>query len=120
MQSTPFTLKYAGITGVSLPALIIEAKEDAAKRSEQENTMLAQRNLDLLAIQTESEVEEKRRAVELQKAATQAMIAEEMMSPAYETLLRYETLKAFATSTNKVIVPTEMLDSIAVQNEAAK
>lgn len=120
LSDTPFVVKHIGLTQVDYPEIIIKAKENAADRREQENQMLAQRSLDLLAIQTQKEVEEKRREVELMKAKTRALIAEEMMSPKYETQLKYETLQAMAESSNKIIVPTELLDAIAVQNEVSK
>ena len=62
-------------------------------------------------------VGQKRREVEIQKAKTKALIAKQLMTPQYETLLKYETLQAMAQSSNKVIVPTEMLDGIAVQGQ---
>lgn len=117
LKQTPFILKHVGLTEVKYPEIITQAKEKAAERREQEEQMLAQRKLDLLKIQTEKEVEEQRREVELMKAATKAKVAKQMMTPAYETLLKYETLQAMAESQNKVIVPTGMLDGIAVQRE---
>lgn len=117
LKQTPFVLKHVGLTEVSYPTIITQAKEAAAERREQEEQMLAQRTLDLLKIQTEKEVEEKRREVELMKAATKAMIAKKMMTKEYETLLKYETLQDLAESSNKVFVPTEMLDGIAVQGQ---
>lgn len=117
LSDSPFVVKFAGLTDVVYPSIIIDAKEKAAERREQEEQLLAERTLALLAIQTEREVEESRRDVELAKAATKAMIAEQMMTPAYETLLKYETLQAMAASSNKIIVPTDMLDGLAVQNQ---
>lgn len=117
LQSTPFILKHVGLTQVDYPEIITKAKELAAERREKEQQILAQRTLDLMAIQTEKEVEKERREAELMKAKTKAMIAKEMMTNDYETLLKYETLSEMAKSQNKVIIPTEMLDGLAVQNE---
>lgn len=117
LSSTPFVLKHVGLTQVDYPEIITKAKENAAERREQEQQILAQRTLDLMKIETEKEVEKQRREVELMKAKTKALIAKEMMTKEYETLLKYETLDAMAKSTNKVIVPTEMLDGLAVQNQ---
>ena len=117
LESTPFVLKHVGLTQVDYPKIITEAKENAAQRREQEQQILAQRQLDLMAIQTEKEVETQKREVELLKAKTKALIAKEMMTKEYETLLKYETLNKLAESQNKVFVPTEMLDGIAVQNQ---
>lgn len=117
LKQTPFILKHVGLTSVTYPKIITDAKENAAERREQEEQLLAQRKLDLLKIQTEKEVEEQRREVELMKAATKSKVAKEMMSPEYEKLLKYETLQMMAESQNKVIVPTQMLDGIAIQRE---
>lgn len=117
LSSTPFVLKHVGLTQVDYPEIITKAKENAAERREQEQQILAQRTLDLMKIETEKEVEKQRREVELMKAKTKALIAKEMMTKEYETLLKYETLDSMAKSTNKIIVPTEMLDGLAVQNQ---
>lgn len=117
LSSTPFVLKHVGLTQVDYPVIITKAKENAAERREQEQQILAQRKLDLMKIQTSKEVEKQRREVELMKAKTKSLIAKEMMTKEYETLLKYETLDAMAKSSNKVIVPTEMLDGLAVQNQ---
>lgn len=117
LSKTPFVLKYVGLTNVDYPKIITDAKENAAERREKEQQILAQRTLDLLEIETERQVEEKRREVELMKAASKRMIAKEMMSKEYETLLKYETLNAIAASPNKVIVPTDALSSLAVQSQ---
>lgn len=117
LKTTPFIVKHVGLTEVKYPDIITKAKENAAERREREQQIEAQRRLDLLQIETDKEVEKQRREVELMQAATKRMIAENMMSKEYETLLKYETLKELAKSNNKVIVPTEMLDGLAVQQE---
>ena len=120
LSNTPFLVKAAGLTTVEYPAIITEAQENAAKRKEREDQVLAQRNLDLLQIQTNKEVETQRRELELLKAATTAMIAEKMFSPSYLKLRNLEVLEKLAASNNKVFVPVEMLDSLAVQNMVSK
>lgn len=120
LKDTPFVVKVAGLTNVDYPAIITEAQENAAKRKEREDQVLAQRNLDLLQIQTDKEVETQRRELEMMKAATTADVADKMFSPNYLKLRQLEVLEKLAASDNKVFVPTEMLDSIAVQNMAGK
>lgn len=117
LADTPFIVKHVGLVKVDYPEIITKAKERAAERKEQEDIIKQQRELDLLQIETDLMVDQKRREVEIQKAKTKALIARQLMTPQYETLLKYETLKAMAESSNKVIVPTEMLDGIAVQGE---
>ena len=117
LSSTPFILKHVGLKQVILPSIITEAKERAATRREEEEQVKAERTLELLKIETEKEVETSRREVELMKAKVKADIAKKLMTPAYETLLKYETLQMMATSSNKVIVPVAMLDGLAVQQE---
>ena len=120
LNTTPFIVKAAGLTNVDYPKIITDAQENAAKRKENENQVLAQRNLDLLQIATDKEVETQRRELEMMKASTTAMIADKMLSPNYIKLQQLEVLKELAKSDNKVFVPTEMLDSLAVQNMASK
>jgi len=120
LKGTPFLVKAAGLTNVDYPKIITDAQENAAKRKENEDQVLAQRNLDLLQIQTDKEVETQRRELEMMKAATTAMVADKMFSPNYLKLRQLEVLEKLAASENKVFVPTEMLDSIAVQNMAGK
>lgn len=120
LKGTPFLVRSAGITEVKYPDIITEAQENAAKRKEHEDQVLAQRNLDLLQIQTDKEVETQRRELELMKASTTAMVADKMFSPNYLKLRQIEVLEKMATSDNKIFVPVEMLDSLAVQNMAAK
>lgn len=120
LKSTPFILKAAGLTKVEYPKIITDAQENAAKRKENEDQVLAQRNLDLLQIQTDKEVETQRRELEMMKAATTAAVADKMVSSNYLKLRQLEVLEKLAQSENKVFVPTEMLDSIAVQNMVAK
>lgn len=117
LKDTPFIVKHVGLVNVEYPAIITKAKERAAERKEQEDIIKQQRELDLLQIETDLMVDQKRREVEIQKAKTKALIAKQLMTPQYETLLKYETLQAMAQSSNKVIVPTEMLDGIAVQGQ---
>jgi hypothetical protein len=120
LKGTPFIVKVAGLTNVDYPKIITDAQENAAKRKENEDQVLAQRNLDLLQIQTDKEVETQRRELEMMKAATTAMVADKMFSQNYLKLRQLEVLEKLASSENKVFVPTEMLDSIAVQNMVAK
>lgn len=117
LKDTPFIVKHVGLTNVAYPEIITRAKERAAERKEQEAVITQQRELDLLQIETDLMVDQKRRELELQKAKTRALIAKELMTPEYETQLKYETLQEMAKSSNKVIIPTEMLDGIAVQGE---
>ena len=117
LAQTPFIVKHVGLVKVDYPEIITKAKERAAERKEQEDIIKQQRELDLLQIETDLMVDQKRREVEIQKAKTKALIAKQLMTPQYETLLKYETLQAMAKSSNKVIVPTEMLDGIAVQGQ---
>lgn len=117
LKSTPFKLTHIGLTDVKYPEIIMEAKKKAAERREQQKEIEAQKTLDLLKIENKKEVEKANREIELMKARTKSMVAKEMMSKEYEVLLKYETLNNMANSDNKVIVPTEMLDDLAVQRE---
>lgn len=116
LKGTPFVVKSAGLTNVDYPKIITDAQENAAKRKENEDQVLAQRNLDLLQIQTDKQVETQRRELEMMKAATTAMVADKMYSDNYLKLRQLEVLEALSKSDNKVFIPTEMLDSLAVQN----
>ena len=116
LSTTPMIVKHIGLTEVEYPKIIIEAKERVAERKEKEAAVIQQRELDLLKAETKLLLERKKRQVELEQAKTKALVAKQLMSKDYETLLKYEAINSLAQSSNKVIVPTDMLDSIAVHN----
>lgn len=118
LADTPFMLKTVGLTQVDYPEIITKAKEDAAKRRENENAVLAQRKLDLLTIKTREEVSKKERAIELYEAQTKSLVADKLMSSNMRFIEEQKTLRELAKSNNKVFVPTGMLDKIAVTTPA--
>ncbi|AUR86075.1 SPFH domain / band 7 family protein [Vibrio phage 1.081.O._10N.286.52.C2] len=115
LSDTPFVLKIAGLTNVDYPAIITTAKETAAERREQENTVKADRKLDLIKIATREEVAKKERAIELYEAATKSQVADALMTDNYRFIEEQKTLRIMASSTNKVFVPVKMLDGLALQ-----
>lgn len=120
LEKTPFIVKVAGLTKVDYPDIITQAQENAAKRKENEAQVLAQRNLDLLQIQTDKEVETQRRELELMKASTTAMVADKMFSTNYKTMRELEVMEKLANSPNKVFIPSTMLNSLALQTMVGK
>ncbi len=115
LSDTPFVLKVVGITDVVYPPTITKAQEASAERRQQEDTVKAQRKLDLLQISTREEVSKREREIELYEAETKKLVADKLMNNNVRFLEEQKTLRELAKSNNKVFVPTEMLDKIAVQ-----
>jgi hypothetical protein len=120
LKGTPFIAKHIGVTDIVFPDIITRAKELAAERREKEDQLVAEQKLAMIEIENQRLREEANREVELMKAETKQKVAQKMLTPEYLELVKYETLQEFAKSDNKVIVPTELLDSLAVQMEMSK
>ncbi|AGN30012.1 hypothetical protein VPFG_00004 [Vibrio phage nt-1] len=115
LSDTPFVLKVVGVTDVVYPPTITDAQVKSAERRQAEDTLKAQRKLDLLTIATREEVSKREREIELYEAETKKLVADKLMNANVRFLEEQKTLRELAKSTNKVFIPTEMLDDIAVQ-----
>ncbi len=114
LSDTPFVIKVVGVTDVVYPETITSAQEESAKRRQQEDTVNAQRKLDLLQIKTREEVSKRERQIELYEAETKKLVADKLMNDNVRFMEEQRTLRELAKSNNKVFVPTEMLDKIAL------
>ncbi|ALP47409.1 hypothetical protein phiST2_0205 [Vibrio phage phi-ST2] len=115
LKDTPFVLKVVGVTNVDYPKTITDAQIKSAERRQEEDTVKAQRKLDLLQITTREEVSKRQREIELYEAETKKLVADKLMNSNVRFIEEQKTLRELAKSNNKVFVPTKMLDDIAVQ-----
>lgn len=115
LADTPFVLKVLGITDVVYPNTITNAQIASAERRQQEETVKAQRRLDLLQILTREEVSRRERDIEIFEAETKKLVADTLMNSNVRFIEEQKTLREFANSTNKVFIPVEMLGKITVQ-----
>ncbi|AJT61146.1 hypothetical protein [Vibrio phage XZ1] len=115
LKDTPFVLKVVGVTNVDYPKTITDAQIKSAERRQEEDTVKAQRKLDLLQIATREEVSKRQREIELYEAETKKLVADKLMNSNVRFIEEQKTLRELAKSNNKVFVPTKMLDDIAVQ-----
>ncbi len=120
LASTPFVLKVVGVTDVVYPKTITNAQIKSAERRQQEDTVNAQRKLDLLKITTREEVSKKERDIELYEAETKKLVADKLMNKNVRFLEEQKTLRLMAQGNNKVFVPTAMLDEIAINSPINK
>ncbi|CAM0069251.1 lipoprotein [Vibrio phage F86] len=120
LASTPFVLKVVGVTDVVYPKTITDAQIKSAERRQQEDTVNAQRKLDLLKITTREEVSKKERDIELYEAETKKLVADKLMNKNVRFLEEQKTLRLMAQGNNKVFVPTAMLDEIAINSPINK
>lgn len=120
LSSTPFVLKVVGVTDVIYPDTITSAQIKSAERRQEEDTVNAQRKLDLLKISTREEVSKRERDIELYEAKTKKLVADELLNENVRFMEEQITLRALAKSTNKTFVPTSMLDDIAVTTKLSK
>lgn len=117
-KRTPFSVRYVGLSDLQYPPIIVEAQENAAKRTEQIRQEEAQ--LELSKVQLERELQEQRirRSIDVERAQAEAQVNKILGESITERYIKYRELQALdnlANSQNKVFVPMKMLDSVASQ-----
>lgn len=114
LSDTPFVLKVVGVTDVVYPKTITAAQEASAERRQQEDTVKAQRKLDLLQIKTREEVSKRERAIELYEAKTKSLVADELLSDNYRFLETQKTLREMAKGGNTFVVSQDTKGQILI------
>ncbi|CAL9999307.1 lipoprotein [Vibrio phage D480] len=117
LADTPFVIKVVGVTDVVYPDTITDAQIKSAERRQQEDTVNAQRKLDLLTIKTREEVSKKEREIELYEAETKKLVADKLMNDNVRFLEEQKTLRMMAQGTNKVFVPSGMIDNLNLTSQ---
>lgn len=122
-KRTPFITRYAGITDVGYPKIIVEAQENAAERREKVEAEEAQLEISRVTLERELQEQQLKRKVEVAKAEAEAevnKILAKSMTPEYVKYRELAVMDAIAASDNKVFVPLGALNSIAVQNQIGR
>ncbi|CAM0099960.1 lipoprotein [Vibrio phage K567] len=117
LADTPFVIKVVGVTDVVYPSTITDAQIKSAERRQEEDTVNAQRKLDLLTIKTREEVSKKEREIELYEAETKKLVADKLMNDNVRFLEEQKTLRMMAQGTNKVFVPSGMIDNLNLTSQ---
>ena len=118
-ERTPFQVRYIGLSDLMYPDIIVKSQEAAAERTENIRQEQAQYELSKVVLERQLNEAKLQRTIEVEKALAEAevnRIIGESITPKYVTYKQLEALIAVAGSDNKVVVPFEMLNSIAAQN----
>jgi hypothetical protein len=122
-KRTPFSVRYIGLANLQYPQIIVEAQENAAKRTEMIRQEEAQLELSKTSLQRQLQEQRMQRQIDVEKAEADAQVARiqaDAITPKYLSYRGLDVLEKMANSQNKVFVPTSMLDSIAAQIQLAK
>lgn len=117
-KRTPFIVRYAGLSDLKYPEIIVQAQENAAQRREMIQQEEAQ--LEISKVQLERQLQEQRlqRAIDVERAEAEAQVNKILAQSVTPEYLKYRSLNALdkiADSENKVFIPTEMLNTVASQ-----
>lgn len=122
-KRTPFSVRFIGLSNLQYPPIIVEAQENAAKRTEMIRQEEAQLELSKVAQNRVLQEQRMQRQIDVEKAeadATVAKIQADAMTPKYMQYRTLDVLEKIAASPNKVIVPVGMLDSISTHLQVAR
>ena len=115
---TPFAVRYVGLADVRYPQVITEAQENAAERREKIQQEEAQLEISKVALERQLQEQQLQRKIDVEKAEAEAevnRVLADSITPSYKAYRSLQIMEKIAGSTNKVFVPTEMLDSMAAQ-----
>lgn len=118
MERTPFLVRYAGLADVQYPQIILEAQENAAQRREMIQQEEAQLEISKVTLNRKLQEQQMQRAIDIERAEAEAQVNEilaDSMTPAYAQYRSLDALDKIANSSNKVFVPSDLLNSLAGQ-----
>lgn len=122
-KRTPYQVRYIGLANLQYPPIIVEAQENAAKRTEMIRQEEAQLELSKTSLQRQLQEQRMQRQIDVEKAEADAQVARiqaDAMTPKYLSYRSLDVLEKLAASQNKVFIPTGMIDSISTQVMMAK
>lgn len=117
-KNTPFEVRYAGISSLTYPDVIVEAQQNAAKRTEMIRQEQAQLELSKVSLERKLQEQRIQRTIDVEKAEAEAQvnkILSDSMTDRYVQYRQLSTLEKLAESDNKVFIPLDMLNSISSQ-----
>lgn len=118
-EKTPFEVRYIGLSDVKYPQIIVNKQEQSAERTEAIAQEEAQLELAKVVMDRELQEAKMKRTIEVEKAMADAevnRIIGDSITPKYVQYKQLEALTEISRSDNKIVVPFEMLNSIAAQN----
>lgn len=117
-KRTPFSVRYIGLSNLQYPGIIVEAQENAAKRTEQIRQEEAQLELSKVSLERQLQEQRMQRAIDVERAQAEAQVNKILADSMTDRYVQYRQLSALekmAESDNKVFIPSKMLDSMAGQ-----
>lgn len=117
-KNTPFEVRYVGISSLTYPDVIVEAQQNAAKRTEMIRQEQAQLELSKVSLERKLQEQRIQRTIDVEKAEAEAQvnkILSDSMTDRYVQYRQLSTLEKLAESDNKVFIPLDMLNSISSQ-----
>lgn len=122
-KKTPFSVRYIGLANLQYPKIIVEAQENAAKRTEMIRQEEAQLELSKTSLERQLQEQRMQRQIDIEKAEADAQVAKlqsDAITPKYLAYRNLEVMEKMAASQNKVFIPAGMLDGVASQILMAK
>lgn len=116
---TPFDVRYVGLTKIEYPKIITDAQEAAAERREAIQTEESQLKIAKIRLERELEEARLRRAIEIEKAETEAAAQRklaESVDPRVLELRKLEIQRTIAEKWNGALPVTMMGDAIPMVN----
>lgn len=117
-KRTPFSVRYVGLSDLQYPSIIVDAQENAAKRTEQIRQEQAQLELSKVTLERNLQEQRMQRAIDVERAQAEAQVNKILADSMTDRYVKYRELQALdnlAKSENKVFVPFKMLDTVASQ-----
>lgn len=126
-DKTPYMVRHIGLAGVYYPEVITKAQEAAAERREQIQQEEAKLETSRVKLERQLQEQQMQRKIDVEKAQAEAQVQKILsntVTPAYERYHQIQIMYKMAESDNKMIIPSEMLQSLSGQvllgNNASK
>lgn len=117
-ERTPLLVKYAALSNVEYPTIIVEAQQRAAEQ--RENIRKERAKIEVAKVRYDRKLKEQqmKRKVDVEKAHAESQVNQilgDSITSKYVTYRQLNALDAIARSNNTKFVPSEMLSSMAGQ-----
>lgn len=120
LKNTPIAIRTIGLADVQFPDIIVKQKELAAERNIEIERQEAEKQIQLIKLQTELEKAKAQRAIRrenAQAAAEENEIAAKSVTPEYMEYKKLEVLAELAKNGSSVFVPFGALDEVGISNK---
>lgn len=116
--TTPFLVRYIGLSDVKYPEIITKAQELAAERRERIEQENAQLEISKVQLERKLQEQQLQRKIDVERAEAEAevnRIMAQTVTPEYVQYHNIQIMYEMAKSDNKMIIPSNMVDSVATQ-----